>query len=124
MKPKFLTPLRVEQISEKNWRLTEPLVFWSNVLDRQIVVPEGFVTDFASVPRWPFIYWFTGGLAQAPATLHDWLYRTRAEDVTRPQADDVIAEAMGARGYWKVRSWFVWAGVRIGGSSSYKTRTA
>ncbi len=123
MKPQFLSPLRVEQVSEKNWRLTEPLGYWSKFLHRMIVVPAGFVTDFASVPRLPFVYWFTGGLAQAPAALHDWLYRTRAVSVTRAQADDVLAEAMVARGYWKFRAWFVWAGVRLGGASSYRSRS-
>ncbi len=123
MKARFLSPLCVKQVSEKNWKLMAPLGYWSAVICRLIVVPAGFVTDFASVPRLPFVYWFTGGLAQAPAALHDWLYRTRSISVTRAQADAVLSEAMIARGYWKVRAWFVWAGVRLGGASSYRSRS-
>lgn len=122
LKPQFLSSLQVEQIDEDNWRLTAPLRFYSARLDRLIEVPRGFVTDFASVPRFPFIYWFTAGKFQAAAVIHDWFYRTDTEDITRAAADAVLAEAMEALGYWKVRQWFVWAGVRIGGYWSYDTR--
>jgi len=122
-KPGFLLPLRVEQISEKDWLLTAPLQYYSALLDRILTVPAGFVTDFASVPRLPFMYWFTGGLAQAPAALHDWIYRTPEVDITRSQGDAVFEEAISARGYWEARSWFMWLGVRLGGWSSYKPRS-
>jgi hypothetical protein len=118
----FLTPLRVEQVNENDWRLTSSLRYWSAILDRMIVVPEGFVTDFASVPRLPFVYWFTGGKFQAAAVIHDWLYRRRSEKVSRAEADAVLAEAMKALGYWLPRQWFVWAGVRIGGYWSFEKR--
>jgi hypothetical protein len=120
----FLSPLRVEQLDKSDWKLLEPLRYYSAVLLRVIEVPEGFVTDFASVPRLPFIFWFTGGTAEAPAVLHDWLYRTGAESVTRAQADAVFKEAMDSREYyWSIRTWSMWAGVRIGGRWSYQTRS-
>lgn len=121
----FLNPLRVEQIDKDNWKLLESLRYYSIELGRVIEVPEGFVTDFASVPRLPFIFWFTGGTAEAPAVLHDWLYRTGAESVTRSQADAVLKEAMDSREfYWGLRTWSMWAGVRVGGYWSYRTRDA
>lgn len=123
-KAQFLSPLIVEQITEDDWRLAEPLRYLSPILGREVVVPKGFVTDFASVPRLPFIYWFTGNTASAPAVLHDWFYRTNTEDITRASADAILAEAMEARGYWKIRSWFMWAGVRVGGYWSYDERKA
>lgn len=122
---KFLTPLRVEQIDADNWRLLDDLRYYSDELGREIVVPKGFVTDFASVPRMPFIYWAAGGTAEAPAVLHDWLYRTGAESVTREQADAVFYEAINSREYyWKLRAWSMWLGVRLGGYFSYQTRAA
>lgn len=123
-KAQFLSRLRVEQVDEKNWKLTTPLSFYSAELDRTVTVPEGFVTDFASVPRLPIIYWFVGNTAQAAAVLHDWFYRTNTEDITRAGADALLAEAMTALGYWRIRTWSVWAGVRIGGYWSYETRRA
>jgi hypothetical protein len=122
VKTQFLSALDVRQINEKDWELLAPLRYYSELLGREVVVPAGFVTDFASVPRLPFIYWFTGGKAQAPAVLHDWFYRTNTEDITRAGADALLAEAMEARGYWKIRTWAMWAGVRIGGYWSYDTR--
>jgi hypothetical protein len=123
MKAHFQSPLEVRQRTLDDWELISPLIFYSAELTRSVVVPTGFVTDFASVPRWPFIYWFTGGTAEAPAVLHDYFYRTNTEDITREGADSLLAEAMAAVGYWKVRTWLVWAGVRIGGYWSYDTRS-
>jgi len=125
MKPRaqFLSPLRVEQIDEDDWKLLAPLRYYSALLDREVVVPAGFVTDFASVPRLPFIYWFTGNTAQAAAVIHDWFYRTGTESISREMADRLLAEAMQALGYWRVRVWFMWAGVRVGGYWSYETRS-
>ncbi len=122
--PQFLSPLQVEEISKDNWQLLAPLRFYSAVLDREITVPEGFVTDFASVPRLPFIYWFAGDTVRKAAVIHDWLYRTAAVQVTRAEADAVFAEAIEALGYWKARQWFMWAGVRVGGYWSYAPRAA
>jgi hypothetical protein len=119
----FLTSLDVRQISEDDWELLAPLHYYSPLLSREIIIPAGFITDFASVPRLPFIYWFTGGKAHAPAAIHDWFYRTNTEDITRATADALLAEAMEARGYWKIRTWSMWAGVRIGGYWSYDTRS-
>lgn len=125
LKAMFLSPLRVEQVDAKNWKILDELRYYSIELGRVIAVPVGFVTDFASVPRAPFIYWFTGGTAEAPAVLHDWLYRTGAESVTREQADAVFYEAINSREYyWKIRAWSMWAGVRIGGYWSYQSRDA
>jgi hypothetical protein len=124
LRPMFLSKLRVEQIDEENWRLLAPLRYFSVLLGRVIEVPEGFVTDFASVPRLPFIYWFVGNTADAAAVLHDWFYRTNTEDISREKADSLLAEAMESLGYWKARAWFVWAGVRVGGYWSYETRRA
>lgn len=123
MKAKFLSALAVIQVTETDWQLVSPLVYWCEFLDRQLVVPEGFITDFASVPRLPFIYWFAGGATEAPAVLHDWFYRTNTSDLTREQADALLYEAIVARGYSRLRGWLMWAGVRVGGSWSYQKRS-
>jgi hypothetical protein len=59
-----------------------------------ICVPEGFVTDFASIPRifWPFIDKL--GPQAWPAVVHDYLYTTHPEG--RPWADTVFFEALKA----------------------------
>lgn len=83
-----------------------------------VSVPEGFVTDFASVPR---IFWTVlprdGRYAYA-AVLHDYLYWI--QDRPREEADDILQIGMKEFGvdvvsqnavYWGVRAggWVAWA---------------
>lgn len=117
----FVTQLRVEQIDDETWRLLEPLVYYSHILQRSIAAPAGFVTDFASVPRLPFIYWLLGGRASKAAVIHDLLYR-RGGGVSRADADSVFVEAMQASGHAAWRQRLMWRGLRVGGGSSYHKR--
>lgn len=114
----------------RNWQVLQNFYYRTDVMlwvdpvtktlrrDR-IVVPAGFITDFASIPR---VLWNilppTGKYTKA-AVLHDWLYRT-TNLATRKQADDVLLEAMKVCGV----SWWqrvaIYSGVRVGGMSSYK----
>lgn len=112
-----MTKLDVELVdSEDNdgrgrWRLRNPLVFESSRAGRVICVPEGFVTDFASVPRLPIVFWLTGDTAHPAAVVHDYLY-SRGE-LKREEADEILLEAMASVGvpawrrypmYWAVRA--------------------
>ena len=49
----FLLPLKIEE-NEGKWTLLAPLKYRSELLERVITVPKGFITDLASVPRIPF----------------------------------------------------------------------
>lgn len=111
--PKFHTPLRVVQLDDKRWQLETALIYSSDKLLNVIVVPAGFITDFASVPRLPFAYMLTGGKANAAAVVHDWLYSTQTVD--RATADAVFREAIGAAGHSGFTAWLMWLGVRLGG---------
>lgn len=114
----FLTSLRVEQISDEEWLLLRALVYQSDRLDRTLIVPRGFVTDFASVPRLPFVFWLAGGKATKAAVVHDYLYRKSG--VTRADADAVFAEAMKVTGQAAWRRGLMWMGLRLGGWTAYK----
>lgn len=85
-----------------------------------IVVPAGFVTDFASVPRIPIIYELFGDRAHHESVIHDYLYQTH-QGLDRQTCDRIFREAMQVRG----KSKFVWEGmylgVRLGGWNSYRT---
>jgi len=126
---KFVTKLRVEKLTEKNWELLEALIYKSETLDDYILVPKGFVTNFASVDRWPIIYWLFGGVGDEAATLHDWLYSTLCPlIITRAKSDKifrgVIIESLTKDGMAKWRAvskaYAMWAGVRLGGASHWK----
>lgn len=116
----FLTPLRVELADESagTWRLTQDLHYQSARAGRRIVVPAGFVTDFASVPRLPIIYLATGDTAHGPAVVHDWLYSSG--ELRRSIADAVFLEAMEAAGIAWLRRRAMYAAVRAMGWRYYR----
>lgn len=120
MSGRFLSPLRVELVGNDVWRLTAPLVYESEVINRVITVPENFVTDFASVPRLPLAYWLFGGVADEAAVIHDFAYSHSG--ITRKQADDLLYEACRASGVAKWRAWPIFLGVRLFGGSHYSER--
>lgn len=118
MDARFLSLLRVERVAgSDDWVLTSELAFSSAVLKRLIIVPIGFRTDFASVPRLPLAFLLFGGVADEAAVVHDFLYSTGA--CSRKLADDVFAEASKACGVPAWRRGPMWLGVRLFGGSRY-----
>lgn len=119
---KFTTALQLERLEDTSrdgrgtWRLLGRLGYSSDLIG-QVDVPQGFVTDLASVPRLPVAYFLAGGLAHAAAVVHDWLYTTH--QVERATADAVFREACQACGVSAWRAWVMWLGVRAGGASSW-----
>lgn len=101
----FLNYLEVIKVSEAGshgratWRLTAPLAYESESV-RIITVPEGFETDFASVPRLPLAYWLTGDTAHASAVIHDYLCREwyPVGKISWARAADIFNEAMKYEG--------------------------
>ncbi len=80
---------------------------------RTIIVPEGFTTDFASVPRplWSiFPKWGKYGNA---AVIHDYLYFVQL--TTRKETDGIFLEAMGILNVSGWQKWPIYWGVRLFG---------
>lgn len=115
----FQVPLNLRYIDGRNWLLTNPFTFGSAILERVIEVPDGFTTDFASIPRILWNIYPPTGVYGKPAVIHDFLYRT-AYYATRAQADAVLLEAMIELGVSKWTREIIYRGVRIGGQRSYK----
>jgi len=116
---RFITNLEVK-ITDKVSTLVTPLVYESDLLGFTIVVPVGFQTDFASVPRVPVAYWFWGGRSHRESVIHDYLYRIDSIPVvSRFFADRVFLEAMEVRQKSASVRWPMFWGVRIGGLSAY-----
>lgn len=90
----FLSNLNIEMVGDCTWRLTSPLAYQSDLVGR-IVVPNGFVTDLASVPRVPIVYLSWGDRAHREAVVHDYLYCADCPVVVdRDTADSVFLEAI------------------------------
>ena len=99
------------------YRLVDDFPYHSDVADMLIVAKTGFVTDFASVPKIPFLYEQFGDCAVMPAVIHDYLYAKQA--VARDVADAVLKEAMILTGEpkWKAQAFYL--AVRMFGGSRY-----
>ena len=125
MKPEFRSRLQGWILDDQDVELSAPFIFYSEVLGYEIVVPQGFVTDFASVPRAPGAFWLLGGRCKWEAVIHDYLYRVLK--VGRKVSDNVFMEAMSTPrmrngNEWSQPAWVrsgMWLGVRVGGGFSY-----
>ena len=114
---RFITKLDVELVSKGRWRLLLPLAYRSDIAGL-IVVPTGFVTDFASVPRLPLAYLLTGDTAHAAAVVHDYLYETGTG--TKAVADRVFLEAMEEIGEERWRRTLMYWAVRLFGRGKFR----
>lgn len=117
----FETELEVEFIDGKNWLLTKPLAYLD--LDKEerpvsVVVPEGFVTDFASIPRPLWSLYPPTGLYAPAAVVHDYLYRTK--ETSRGTADSIFLHAMTDLGVRRTARWTIYLAVRAFGWIAYK----
>ncbi len=95
---RFVTPLIVEKVGRKKWRLLAPLVYYSAILQRLRTTKAGKVTDFASVPRLALSYALFGNTAHEPAAQHDDDYETGL--LPRRLADLIFREAVTAECTW------------------------
>lgn len=116
----FTSKLQVELVDQQaakgrgTWRVTSPLSYESDVAGQNITVPTDFITDFASVPRWPPLFFSVfGDIASEAAVIHDYLYA--AIPFSRYKCDCVLKEAALTTGcpQWQALGLFI--GVRIGG---------
>lgn len=118
----FLSELSAFCIDDGSWLLEKSLAYDSDLVG-SVVVPEGFITDFASVPRVPIAFMLFGARAHHESVLHDYLYKIDSiPQVTRKQADDVFLEAMTVRGKGLFVRLMMFAGVRIGGWTAWHQR--
>ena len=116
----FLDPLCVTEIDDKVFAIScHDFRYQSDLVKETIVVPIGFHTDFASVPRLGIVYAMLGDRAHEPAVVHDWLYY--AGITTREMADNILLEAMGVLGLPLWQKLPIYYGVRVGGWYAWNT---
>jgi hypothetical protein len=87
-----------------------------------LVVPRGFASDGASVPRLFWRLFPPMGRYTGAAVLHDCLYRHRV--LPRKQADDIFRDACIELGVGKFTAWTMYFAVRAGGWLSYGKETS
>ena len=118
---RFVTTLKTDQTDRRTYKLLDDLVLADDD-QRTIIVPAGFVTDFASIKVLHNAFLFVlfalvSGYGNYSATVHDFLYSEG--QVSRKEADAVLYRALRAEGVARWRAWLFWAGVRVGGAKQY-----
>ena len=125
----FETDLSVIKLAPDRWQITKDFIYRTHLDSHPIKVdvPAGFITDFASVPRWPVAYWLTGNTAHRAAVIHDWLYDHGAPSlegppwlITRKQADLIFLNAMKDSGVPGWRRWTMYTAVRAAGGRPWR----
>ncbi|WP_029902536.1 DUF1353 domain-containing protein [Nocardia brasiliensis] len=101
--------LVVEELDAKFWRVVEPLVYQGD--SQEFVIPAGFRTDFASVPR--ALVWLVPryGAYTRAAILHDFLRSTGRVSVA--DADGLFRRCLREMNVAVPRRWMMWAAVRL-----------
>lgn len=103
----------------KYWVLKAPLEYEQPRTKQRIVVPVGFVTDLASVPRLFWTAFPPCGQYTSAAVVHDFLYWNQGPDCDRECADDVLLSAMEESNVDILSRNTIYAAVRKGGQSSW-----
>ncbi len=106
--------LTVSRVDANTWALVDGLLYQGRW--ERFVVPAGFRTDFATVPR--VVSWLVPrfGAYTLAAILHDWLCTEgiRSGAVSPREADGIFRRVMRESGVPVLRRWLMWAGVRWG----------
>lgn len=117
----FVNSLYVEEIDDVNWKLVSDFIVDADgISNRRIIVPIGFETDFASVPRIPIVFELFGNRAHEPAVVHDYLYTLGGSDADREYADQVLRAGIITFNKDSVLAENMYLGVRAGGASHWK----
>lgn len=93
----------------------------------EIIVPKWFETDFGSIPR--VFWWLFDPTDWLAYILHDYFYHNggkvpcdgEIQRFSRREADIILHEALITEGCGKISAFFIWLGVRMGGSFGWKT---
>lgn len=115
----FVTPCVLEGRGVHQWRVARDLV--CDTPFGRIVVPEGFITDGASVPRiFQNIFPPLDGDYDAAAVLHDYVYQHAvALGRTKADADNLLKAGMEAMHTAAWKRFLIYQGVHRGGQLAW-----
>ncbi len=102
--------LRPLQQGSGRWIVEEPLVYISDA-GSLYTVPQGFITDLASIPRFLWSIWPPFGRYASAATLHD--YFCESDWISRKDGDKVFLEAMKYSNVPVWKRYIIYWGVRL-----------
>ncbi len=123
----FTKPLIVKEVmgSENTWELFSEFEYHVGEEGSKdiILVPAGFKTDFASIPRlfWNILH--PAGPHRGAAVIHDYLYNQRhVHKRTRKECDKIFLEAMEALGVSWIKRHTMYRAVRSFGWAAWNKK--
>lgn len=122
----FTSELTLRAYEPNEWVVVQDLR-WVELLGpaqtpRAIVVPRGFITDLASIPRPLRGVLNVNGRSRRAGVLHDYLYCS--QPCTRAEADAIFRRALAAEGINLVGRNTYYGGVRAAGWIYWHKRAA
>ncbi len=119
--PTVALPIRMFDVSKQGralYVMADDFAYCDRQTGAVIVVPRGFITDFASVPWYGQTVVRPDGPAARAAIIHDWLYAIGERD-KRKDADDIFLRAMELYGVSTIERNAAYQAVRLGGENGY-----
>lgn len=121
----FTTPPILKLHALKKLELFAPYTFYRDPPEsddipytiEKIVVPIGFITDLASIPRCLWSILPPHDYYAKAAILHDYLYKEAIG--TKKEADRIFYEALLVTGMKKWLAKLFYLGVKLGGKGNY-----
>lgn len=121
----FKTKVEISPVYEADdlWMIDAALVYRSDLLKADVMIPTGFIFDGSSIPRWmkaiPVVSYFVKDKIAYPgsAALHDFGYRYAVWP--RATTDALYREALLVERAHPLRARLRFWGVRLGGWKSW-----
>ena len=119
-----LVPRVMKEGSRRVAAVAQPFGFVCKLANRErlaVVVPAGYVTDFASIPRAVHFIISPFGKHAEAAVIHDWLYAlgTPKDRKSRRTADKAFAKALKLLEVNFFKRTIMYLAVRLGGGGGY-----
>lgn len=115
------TPPPVETIDFKgsnDFILTGDYAYVIGHTSTAVIIPKGFVTDYASIPPWLRWLFSRQGVYSRAAAVHDYLYWSRI--CKKDQADNILMIAMKELHVSAMTRWAIYEGVHRWGGGAWK----
>ena len=111
----MFSDLHLKTVPNGKYELTRDFTWKTKVKEGDVtfIVPKGFVTDLASIPRL-FRWFITGHELRRAAVVHDYLYQMNYG--SRREVDLLFRKAMRDAGVKKIKMHLAYLAVRIGGA--------
>lgn len=114
------------------WEVIQPLQYrhyiqtpalpsgYQPMASQLIVVPTGYLSDLASVPRLARrLVDAQSPTTRRPAVVHDYIYTDLTQRFTKREADRIFYDALLEEGMATPLAWLLWQAVRVGGRGKW-----